>query len=212
MSCAIDKKHWYDGWIYAKVIDTNQLPFRNKILEFLNKDKTVLDVGCGTGGFTLEIAKNCKQVVGIDVSGKQIQQANLRLLNSNTNNVEFKHVHASQFPKELNTKIDFAVFTFMLHEISQEERITILNDISKIANSLIILEYNVPHPYNFWGIGSRIIEFLAGKNHFTNFLDFNKRGGINKILKESGFHIAQEKINRKNIFKIVVSNKINDFN
>ena len=207
MSCAINKKHWYDGWIYAKIIDTNQLPFRNKILEFLNKDKTVLDVGCGTGGFTLEIAKNCKLVVGIDVSGKQIQQANLRLLNSNTDNVEFKHVHASQFSKEPRTKFDFAVFTFMLHEISQEERITILKDISKLANTLIILEYNVPHPYNFWGIGSRVIEFAAGWSPFSNFLDFGKRGGINNILKDAGFQILEEKINRKNIFKIVIATK-----
>ena len=208
MSCAIDKKHWYDGWIYAKVIDTNQIPFRNKILDFLDKEKNILDVGCGTGGFTLEIAKKCKNVLGIDVSGKQIQHAKTRLSKSNLTNIEFKHVHAANLSNEINLKFDIAIFTFMLHEIDQKDRLTILNEISKLAETIIILEYNIPHPYNFYGIGSRVIEFLAGWNHFSNFLDFNKRGGINKILKEFGFHISEEKINRKNIFKIVVANKM----
>ena len=203
----LDKKHWYDGWIYAKVIDTNQLPFRNKILDFLDKEKNVLDVGCGTGGFTLEIAKKSKNVLGIDISGKQILQAEDRLSNSNLTNANFKHVHAANLANEIDLKFDIAVFTFMLHEIDQKDRLTILNEISKLAKTIIILEYNIPHPYNFYGIGSRVIEFLAGWNHFSNFLDFSKRGGINNILEESGFHVTEERINRKSVFKIVVAKK-----
>ncbi len=37
-------------------------------LNDINKNSTVLDVGCGTGGFTLELARHSKQVIGIDIS------------------------------------------------------------------------------------------------------------------------------------------------
>ena len=210
MTKKLDKKHWYDGWIYAKLIDSARIPFRHKILDYLDKNDSVLDVGCGTGGFTLEIANRCKHVVGIDVSKKQIDQAKNLLKDNDLFNIEFKHVNALELSNVFRTKFDVAIFTFMLHEISHEERLSILNEVKKVAKTFIIFEYNIPHPYNFWGIGSRIIEFVAGRNHFNNFIDFGRRGGINKILIESGFNVLEEKINRKSVFKIILANKIFD--
>jgi ubiquinone/menaquinone biosynthesis C-methylase UbiE len=207
MTNKLDKKHWYDGWIYAKFIDTKPIPFRYKILNFINKNSTILDIGCGTGGFTMELAKHSKQVVGIDISKKQITQAKTRLKDSDLKNLEFRHINAIKISEEFNTQFDFAVFTFMLHEIDHKDRIALLNEVSKIAKFAIIMEFNIPHPLNIWGIIDRTIEFLAGKNHFRNFLDFKRRGGINNILEESGFHISEERINRKSVFKIVVANK-----
>lgn len=205
MNKRLEKNHWYDGWIYAKLIDTQPIPFRHKILNYLNQNSTVLDVGCGTGGFTMEISKKCKHVVGIDISRKQILQAQNRIKNSEVKNIEFIHINAKNIVEIFDTKFDFALLTLILHEINHQDRIELLEAVSKIAETIIILEYNVPHPYNVWGILTRTIEFFAGKNHFTNFLDFKKRGGINKILKESNFQISEEKINSKNIFKIVLA-------
>ena len=207
MNDKLDKKHWYDGWIYSKVIDTQPIPFRYKILDYLTSKNTVLDIGCGTGGFTLELAKHSKHIVGIDISKKQISQAKIGLKNTELTNIEFRHVNAIKISEELNKQFDFAVFTFMLHEIDHVDRIALLTEIGKIAKSLIIMEFNIPHPFNIWGIINRSIEFLAGRNHFRNFLDFKRRGGINNILNEAGFQITEEKINRKKVFKIVVANK-----
>ena len=207
MSDKLHKKHWYDGWIYAKLIDTQPIPFRYKILNFVNSDNTVLDIGCGTGAFTTEIAKKCKYVTGIDISNKQIMQANNRLKNSNLANLKFVHINALNISKEFDTEFDFAIFTFMLHEINHDDRIALLKEISKVVKEIIVLEFNIPQPKNIWGLINRTIEFIAGKNHFSNFLDFKRRGGINNILNEAGFQITEEKINRKNVFKIVVAHK-----
>ena len=207
MTEKLDKKHWYDGWIYAKFIDTKPIPFRYKILNFIKNNSSVLDVGCGTGGFTMELAKHSKHVVGIDISKKQIVHAKSRLKDSDLKNIEFRHTNAIKISEEFNTQFDFAVFTFMIHEIDHKDRIALLTEISKVANTIIIMEFNIPHPVNIWGIIDRAIEFFAGKKHFRNFLDFKRRGGINYILDEAGFKISEEKINKKNVFKIVVANK-----
>jgi len=208
MTTKLEKKHWYDGWIYAKFIDTKPIPFRFKILNFIKNNSTVLDVGCGTGGFTMELAKHSKKVVGIDISKKQITQAKTKLENSGLKNLEFRHIDALTISEEFVKQFDFAVFTFMLHEIDHKDRIALLTEITKVAKSAIIMEFNIPHPWNIWGIINRSIEFFAGKNHFSNFLDFKRQGGINKILEEVGFQISEEIINRKNVFKIVIANQI----
>ena len=207
MADKLDKKHWYDGWIYAKIIDTQPIPFRYKILNFLKNNDTVLDIGCGTGTFTLEIANKCKHVSGIDISNKQIIQANKKMNESNLSNLKFLHINALNISKEFDNKFNYAVFTFMLHEINHNDRLELLKEISKVVESIIVLEFNIPQPVNIWGIINRTIEFLAGKNHIANFLDFKRRGGINNILEEAGFEITEEKINRKKVFKIVVANK-----
>lgn len=49
------------------------------LLEFIPKDKMlkILDLGCGTGTLTSEIAKNCQYVLGIDGSKEMIEQAKI---------------------------------------------------------------------------------------------------------------------------------------
>ena len=208
MTQKLYKKNWYDGWIYSKIIDNQSIPFRNKIFDFITQDSTVLDIGCGTGGFTLELAKHCKKVVGIDISKKQIQQAINKSEVSHQTNIEFKHINALNITSEINDKFDFAVFTFMLHEIDHKDRLMLLHKMSKVAKSLIILEFVIPQPKNIWGVINRSVEFLAGGDHFRNFLDFNRRGGIENILKEAGLQIIDQKINRKKVFTIVKTKKV----
>ncbi|MCK9256549.1 MAG: class I SAM-dependent methyltransferase [Sulfurospirillaceae bacterium] len=49
-------------------------PFMKKVFDFIKlnkisfKDKSVVDIGCGTGVYTIEIAKSAKEVLGIDFS------------------------------------------------------------------------------------------------------------------------------------------------
>ncbi len=45
------------------------------ILEYIPPDSTVLDVGCGTGMYSIELAKRGYQVKGFDCSEKMIERA-----------------------------------------------------------------------------------------------------------------------------------------
>ena len=49
--------------------------YQKRLLAFLQNGQTALDVGCGTGEYTREIAKKCKRVIGIDVSQEMINKA-----------------------------------------------------------------------------------------------------------------------------------------
>ena len=55
----------------------------------LGKDHTVIDMGCGTGEFTLKLAEHCKHVYAIDVSETMIDYAKNKISKNNISNVTF---------------------------------------------------------------------------------------------------------------------------
>jgi len=60
--------------------------------------KTVLDVGCGDGRFTIKIAEHAKNVMGLDFSEKAISQAQTNLEKSGRTNVKFRLADALNLP------------------------------------------------------------------------------------------------------------------
>jgi SAM-dependent methyltransferase len=72
------------------------------------RNKTLLDVGCGTGGHAVWLAKKGYKIVGIDRSPEMISIARDKLLDDN--GVEFKVLDASK--SSLRRKFDIAVSLF----------------------------------------------------------------------------------------------------
>jgi SAM-dependent methyltransferase len=205
MSNKLIRKGWYDGWFYAWFIDSNFTQFRNRIFKYIEPDKRIIDIGCGTGRFTQKIAERSKYVLGVDISEKQINMAQKRLKRTGVTNVDFLHASATDLKNNIADKFDYAILTFILHEIQQPERVRILSNIKEFAEKILILDYHHPMAQNISGHIIRLTEFFAGREHFENFRDFNKRGGLTPLLQESGLKIIQDKINRPQVFRTVVS-------
>ncbi|EHQ91093.1 class I SAM-dependent methyltransferase [Desulfosporosinus youngiae] len=70
-----------------------------KIVEFmfsnnlLSKDSSVLDIGCGPGGFAVEFAKISREVTGLDISAKMLDYAQKNAAVANLPNVSFKNLN-----------------------------------------------------------------------------------------------------------------------
>ena len=195
MASKTDQKGWYDGWFYARMIDSDLISLRERILPFIEHDRTVLDIGCGTGGFAMRLAPVSKQITGIDISGKQIRQADMRLKRSGHKNVRFLHGNATDLSQFDTDSVDYAIMIFMLHEIGLKERLQILKEVSRVSRKTVILDYNYPMGRNFTGQMIRLAEFLAGSDHYSNFNDFNQRGGLPGLLEEAGMKIIEKRSN-----------------
>ncbi|WHH58696.1 class I SAM-dependent methyltransferase [Petroclostridium sp. X23] len=57
--------------------------------KILQKDSSVLDIGCGTGQYTVEFAKVSKQVMGIDISSGMMEYAKKNSDQAGLTNVEY---------------------------------------------------------------------------------------------------------------------------
>jgi ubiquinone/menaquinone biosynthesis C-methylase UbiE len=104
-------------------------------LEFLKestinlKNKTVLDVGCGTGNITAKIASVAQHVHGIDASKNMIEYAQKQ--NQNSHNLSFEHCFAEDFTTI--APYDAALAFFSLHWVENKE-----DAIEKINHALKI--------------------------------------------------------------------------
>lgn len=186
-----NKNHWYDGWFYDRMIAPNQDRIFREIKNVIKPNSTVIDVGCGTGRFSFSVADKVESVVGIDLSSKNIATANQTLQKNPNNKISFSHTDLAKLISQ-NHHFDYAVMTYVIHEVNPKERVVLLNEMAQIADKIIIGDYLVPVNKGFWSILNIIVEYLAGKEHYTNFKDFAANGGLNRLTVNAGLKIITE--------------------
>jgi SAM-dependent methyltransferase len=187
-----NKYHWYDGWFYDKILAPNQKILFGQIIDLIEPGKSIIDIGCGTGYFDFLVAHKCESTLGIDISERNINRATYNLKNNPSNKIQFSH-STIQYIKQLKVKkFDYAILTYVIHEVNENERIELLKDIISISNYIIIGDFLVPHPNLFDKISTNTVEFLAGKEHYRNFRNYYKKGGISYLSTRSGLKIIKE--------------------
>lgn len=196
------------GKFYGTLIDPVLKRMRWHVALEVESNQTVVDIACGTGAQAIELAKTASEVVGIDYSESMIQFAQKAAQNQNLSNVEFQIGDASNLSALKNNSFDVAIMTMALHQFDSKLHTPILDELKRVANKIIIVDYVVPLPNNYVGIGSRIAEFLAGKEHNRNFKHFCKLGGLNTILKSNQLKIEKSKFIAKGAFQLVVCSPI----
>ena len=201
---AENKNHWYDGWFYDTIIAPNQDKLFGQIKNLIEPQSTIIDVGCGTGRLEFALADKCKSVLGIDLSKRNIDRANLTLLQHPDVKISFQHNNLNEIISNGNVHFDFAILTYVIHEVNEEERINLLNDISQVADKIIIGDYLVPKPKGFGGFLSELIEFIAGKEHYRNYKSYMANGGIYYLADKAGLKVIDEITNHPLTNHIVV--------
>ena len=112
---------------YNKLIDENNDPARDpkplrdymnkwdgeKFIESmeLNKGKSALEIGIGTGRLAIKVAPNCKSLYGIDISEKTIQRATENL--STYQNIKLICGDFMSYEFEVEFDVIYSSLTFM---------------------------------------------------------------------------------------------------
>ena len=198
-----DKKHWYDGIFYDKIIAPNQDRMFNQIKNMIKPNSNVLDIGCGTGRLSFQLSDHCNNVIGVDLSSKNIKVANTKK-NNQYSNVNFIHADGNILKNIFNDKFDYAVITYVIHEMPEAERIKFLFEVKDVSNQIIIGDYLAPQRKTFWGLLNEIVEYLAGKDHYNNFKNFLSNGGIDFLIAEAGLQKIKEIKNKPQTSHIVL--------
>ncbi len=93
--CGVD----YSNQAQVEVYDKRHQRFRDYEKEAqaiidqleLGADDMVIDIGCGTGAFTLHAAKYCEKIYAIDISKAMLEYANQKAQKAGLDNIEFCH-------------------------------------------------------------------------------------------------------------------------
>lgn len=194
-----------NGFIYKNVIDPILKPMRIRVTDEINPNETVIDVACGTGAQVFELLKKGNKVIGVDYSESMIEHAQKTCSERNITTAEFYIGDATDLSRFYNGKYDVAMMSLALHQFSPDLHTPILNEMRKVAKRIIIVDYAVPLPQNYAGIGSRVAEFLAGKEHNQNFKKYYQLGGLIQILPNNQFDIQKTIYFGKGAFQLVVA-------
>ena len=200
--------HWYDGLFYDKLIAPNQDKLLRQIKNLIEPNSKIIDVGCGTGRFALSIHEKCESVLGIDLSKRNIDRANFLLSKNPQNRITFAHKSLNEITSNTANHFDYAVITYVLHEINENERVKLLKNVSQLANKIIIGDYNTKQTNRFWRWLNEIVEFAAGKEHYRNYKNFISNGGLRTLAEKAELKIISEIKDRPLTSHLVVlSNK-----
>ncbi len=201
-----NKHHWYDGWFYDKFIAPNQDRLFGEIKKIIEPNSNVIDVGCGTGRFSFLVADKVSKVVGIDLSKKNIEKANQTLSKNPNSKISFLHTTLSDLILQ-NQYFDYAVMTYVIHEVNPNERVPLIKEMAQIADKIIIGDYLVPRPSGFWSALNEVVEFAAGGEHYRNYKNFVHNGGLKDLADKAELKIIKEIKNKPTTSHLVILSK-----
>jgi len=114
-----------------------------RISQFIKKNDEVLDIGCGTGDYLLEMAKYGVKLNGFDYSEYAIERAKKRLISQKVN---LKVSSVENFKNE--KKYDLILISEVLEHIKDDSRVLkkIVNFLNKKGKIII----SVPFDQNLW--------------------------------------------------------------
>ena len=200
------------GWFYGGLIDPILVPMRKKINEQIKSGESLIDVACGTGAQVFESAAKVSEAIGIDLSPSMINKALRSKKRKDIKNVSFFVSDATNLSHFSNSQFEVATMSLALHQFDPGLYTPILSEMKRVAKKIIILDYAVPLPQNYSGIGSRVAEFFAGIEHHKNFRKFCKIGGLNKVLPENHLEIIESELFAGGAFQMVVCTPSNGIN
>ena len=204
----VNKYHWYDGGFYDRFIAPNQRELFMQIIELIEPESNIIDVGCGTGFFSFSVADKCKTVLGIDLSARNINKANQNLEKKPNAKLSFRNAYLKDIVSQEKKHFDYAVMTYVIHEVNEEGRIPLLNEIAQVADKIIIGDYLIPCPNDFAGKIVKTVEFIAGTEHYWNFRTYEANGGIQYLADKAGLSILKEIKNHTNHIAVLSKNNI----
>lgn len=206
MMVPVNKRHWYDGFIYDKILAPNQKGSFVRISELVNTGSDVLDIGCGTGRLAFALSEKCRSVTGIDLSDKNIFTAEKNRRIKEFDNISFNHTSLSGFIHNHNRHFDFAVLSYILHEVSKEERVKILLDASLVSDKIIVSDHS-PDTVPFARIVREIMEFFAGRSHYSCYRSYIDNNGISSLTDKAGLKIIHQETYRSHLQISVLQKK-----
>jgi len=118
---------YYDRWMNL-ITGGQDRRVRDAVLDYIEPDDVVLDVGCGTGTLAVKAAQKRAQVIGIDQSPAMLKLAREK---AQASGVEVDFCLAQAQSLDLDEKLDVVTVTFALSEISPDEVEMVVADLAE---------------------------------------------------------------------------------
>jgi len=171
---------------YSVTIDQALAGIRTRVPDFcgMKAGDRVLDVCCGTGAQAFCYARRGMISWGIDLNLGMIEFAERRKRRLSLSSASFQRASATHLPFR-DACFDHASISMGLHEKKGAARDRIVSEMRRVVKkdgTLIIVDYRVPYPMDAYGRAVRLLEQMAGQDHYRCFQEFISDGGLGSLL------------------------------
>lgn len=146
----------------------------------LDTDKKILELGCGTGEYTLRLAKTNSKIISLDISRVLIERAKQKIKSPNVN---FIVADAENLPFKENT-YDAVVGNAVLHHLNLDNALPEIKRVLKSGGKIAFTEPNMLNPQNLIVKNIKIIKKLVGESPDERAFF---RWQICRLLRHKGF-------------------------
>jgi len=179
-----------------------------KMVELLkiNKNDVIIDIGAGTGGLTLQLAKFCKRIYAVDTSAAMLSRAKEKSEKLKIKNIEFinsgflNYSHKGEEPSIITTKMALHHLPDFWKVIALKKIHDILKNDGRFFLSDVILSFE-PGDYetifNNWKdqLGKEVDKEFANESVIHVNEEFSTFEWLmDKIIEKAGFKIKQKNI------------------
>lgn len=194
---------------YSTVIDLILRDLRIFISEFssIKPGDKILDVCCGTGDQVFYYVKKGAIATGIDLDPNMLRLAERNKKKSGIKDVSFQIADASDLPFYDNI-FDFATISLALHAMERTVRDRVISEMKRVVKkkgTLIFADFQVPLPQNFFRHLAKAIEFMVGGEHYRNFKDFVRQGGLDELLRRNQLQIEKRGRLKADVIAVIES-------
>ena len=127
----------------------------------------MLDLGCGNGLITKELAKKCKEVVGVDFSQPLLEVANRDHQPANVIYLHMDILNLDVMPQVASGLFNKVLMYEVLQDIRKRDLITILRNILRLSSEgCVILFGSIPdrkRQWKFYNTPKRRLMYLVRK-------------------------------------------------
>lgn len=168
------KSYHDEAHIYERFSQAEDMPGKIlKILHPLTASKNVLDIGCGTGKYMIELAPYAKKYIGLDISADQLKIAESKLNGLANVNLICSSAENIALPDEsIDTIISTWVFGTILDETRRAKALSEARRVLKKYGSIYLVENDVGGDF----------EYIRGRHP-----DNSKTQAYNTWLEQRGF-------------------------
>lgn len=153
--------------VLSELIEQGNIHPKHRLMKyhdwFLTQVKpewSVLDVGCGNGALSKDLAQKCRKVTGIEISEKKIAKAKARCPQAT-----FIHGDATQYP--FREEFDAIVLSNVLEHI--EDRVVFLSKLKRLSPVFLIRVPLINRDWITLYKKERGIEYRLDDTHFIEY-------------------------------------------
>lgn len=195
----------FKGLFYGTFIDPLLSGVRSAVFDLVSHGSQIIDVACGTGSLAFLLAGKAEHVTGIDLDEDIISFASSRSGRIDpVNRPDFMVRDASDLTEFGDKEFDIAVTAMSVHQFDVEVAVKVLMEMKRVAKKVIIADYNFPRPAGLSGLLAYSIERMAKGDHYKNYSQYMRMGGLKHFTEKAGLVFVSEQIRGNGVFIIVM--------